>query len=63
MATFSSVEHAAIAIDAQRRVDELKAVARRLYPSRDDGMVLSELLSVLAQLRQAETELGQVNHG
>ena len=48
---------AAIQTDAQERVNELKAVAKRLFPDRDDPQVLSELLSVMSQLRQAEGEL------
>lgn len=57
----ASAEHTALQTDAENRVAELKAVARRLYLSRDDSMVLSELLGVLAELRQAEAELQRVD--
>lgn len=43
--------------DAQQRVTELRQVAARLWADRDDGQVLSELLSVIDQLRAAEAEL------
>jgi signal transduction histidine kinase len=56
-------ETTAIQADAEQRVAELRAVARRLFPDRDDGRVLSELHSVLGQLRQAESELGRHNFG
>jgi hypothetical protein len=47
----------ALQADAEQRVTELRAVARRLWPARDDSMVLSELLGVLSELRQAEAAL------
>jgi len=53
-------EQTAIQTDAEQRVAELRAVAKRLFPDRDDSRVLSELHSVLGQLRQAEAELGRV---
>ena len=59
--TFFAPEQTAIVSDAETRVAELRAVARRLWPDRDDGMVLSELTVVLGQLRAAEAELGRVN--
>jgi len=56
----SDRDRTALRADAEQRVTELKAVVRRLWPHRDDSMVLSELLSVLSQLRQAEAELQAV---
>ena len=46
-------ESEAIQQDAQRQVTELRNVARALWRDRDDPMVLSELLAVLASLRAA----------
>ena len=43
--------------DLRARADELRAVARRLWPDRDDGAVLSELQSVVSQLRQVQAQL------
>lgn len=43
--------------DARRRLGELRAVARDLWPHRDDPDVLSELTSVVGALRQAEAEV------
>jgi DNA-binding SARP family transcriptional activator len=51
-------ETAAIRTEALRRVEELHAVARVLWPDRDDPGVLSELHVVLSELRHAEKELG-----
>lgn len=50
----SPAETAAIATDAGRHVEELRAAARRLWPDRDDAAVMSELVSVLGELRVAE---------
>lgn len=54
-------EHTAIQTDAEQRITELRAVARELWPDRDDAHVMSELLSVISRLRQAESELKQSN--
>jgi hypothetical protein len=53
----SDRDRTALRADAERRVSELRAVARRLWPDRDDSVVNSELVSVLSELRQAEREL------
>jgi len=53
--------HEQEAIDASQRISELKAVARRLWPDRDDPHVLSELHGVLNELRQAEQQLKAEN--
>jgi phage-related baseplate assembly protein len=63
-ASLPVVAHAApLQTDAQERVKNLRATARRLFQDRDDSMVMSELLSVLGQLRAAEAELGVTRHG
>lgn len=55
-------EHDALRVDAEQRVTELRAVAKTLWPDRDDAQVLSHLLSVLSQLRAAEAALKQQPH-
>lgn len=53
----TTTEQAGIKADAQRRLTELRAVARRLWPDRDDAAVLSELVTVMDQIRSAEQAL------
>jgi hypothetical protein len=55
-----TAEAIALERDLQNRAHELRAAAVRLWPDRDDGIVLSELLSVLGQLRSAERALKAV---
>jgi hypothetical protein len=50
-------EQEAIRADAEQRLAELRAVARALWPSRDDPEVLSELVNVMNQIRAAECAL------
>lgn len=50
----------AIRADAERRLLELRRVVRTLWPSRDDPQVLSELVVLLGQVRQAETAIRQI---
>lgn len=51
-------ESAAIKADAERRLGELRRVAAALWPDREDcGEVLSELTSVMSQIRAAEAVL------
>ena len=42
--------------DAER-LEELRAVARALWPARDHGETLSELTVVMGQVRRLEHEL------
>ena len=57
MTVMASTEITATQQDAEQRITELKAVARRLWPDRDDAQVMSELVSVVSQIRAAEEEL------
>jgi hypothetical protein len=41
------------------RLAELRAVARALWPDRDDPAVLSELVGIVAAIRQAEQTIGE----
>ncbi len=50
-------EQQAIRTDAEKRLKELRARAARLIPDSDDSFVLSELHSVIGQIRQAEEAL------
>ena len=50
-------ESDAIVADARARLVELHRVKRFLYPDRDDPFVLSELTSVMSQIRAAESVL------
>ncbi len=50
-------EHDAIRRDAEQRLAELRNVARTLWPDRRDPRVLSDLLTVLSQMRAAEQAL------
>lgn len=43
--------------DARRRLAELRAVARALWPDREDAEVMSELTAVVGQIRAAEAVL------
>lgn len=56
----SDRDRTALRADAEQRVTELRAVARRLWPDRDDSVVNSELVAVLSELRQAQHELQAV---
>jgi hypothetical protein len=49
-------EQAAIRADAERRLEELRDTARRLWAD-DDAMALAELQIVLDQIRACEREL------
>ena len=53
----TSAEAAAVRADAERRLVELRRVARALWRDRDDPVVLSELTSILGAMRQAEQVL------
>lgn len=53
----STSETVAIRIDAEQRLIGLRIAAARLWPHQDDPNVLSELTSVLSQLRAAEREV------
>lgn len=53
----------AIVTDAQARLDELHRVKRFLWPDRDDPLVLSELVSVLGAIRQAEAAIEEHGDG
>lgn len=53
----SPAEHQAVTTDARTRLAELRAVARALWPDRDDGYVLSELVTILSEIRGAERVL------
>jgi hypothetical protein len=46
-------EREAIVSDAQQRLQELRETAVRLWPDRDDPVVLSELVSVLSRIKAA----------
>lgn len=50
-------EQDAIRVDAEQRIAELRNVARELWRDRDDPAVMSELVGVIGQLRQAEQAL------
>ena len=50
-------EREAACDDARRRLAELRAVARALWPDRDDPDVLSELTAIVGAIRQAERQL------
>jgi hypothetical protein len=50
-------EQSAQRADAERRVQECRSVLRRLWPDRDDAMVLSEIVAVVTELRKAEAVL------
>ena len=52
-----SMTTAATRHEPERRIDELRRVAARLWPDRGDAMVACELTNVIAQLRRAETAL------
>lgn len=55
----TTAEHEAIRDDAQQRLRELRAVARSLWPDRDDAHVASELTVLIGQIRQAENALNE----
>jgi len=46
--------------DAEQRLAELRAVARTLWPDRDDPVVMSELVAVIDQIRCAEDAIKQL---
>ena len=50
-------EQTAVRADAERRIAELRAVARTLWTDRADPAVQAELVRILGQLRQAEDAL------
>lgn len=50
-------EREAIRADAARKLREAKAAIRRLWPARDDGLVLSEIVSLFNVVRSAEAVL------
>jgi len=54
-----TAEQAAIVADAEQRLEELRRVARDLWPNRDDAFVMSELVSVMSAIRQAERAIKQ----
>jgi len=54
-----TAEQAAIVADAEQRLEELRRVARDLWPNRDDVFVMSELVSVMSAIRQAERAIKQ----
>ncbi len=56
-------EALAVERDLLQHADELRAVAKRLWPDRDDAHVRSELVVVLEQLRQAEADQKLVDRG
>lgn len=56
----SPTERAAIHSDAQRHANELRAVAKALWPDREDPAVRAELTTVLSELKQAEQVLADV---
>jgi hypothetical protein len=47
----------AIARDAEHRLPRLRALARTLWPHRDDAEVMSELVVVMGQIRSARQAL------
>jgi uncharacterized protein (DUF1697 family) len=55
--TTHDVERQAEREDVTRQLEELRAVARALWSDRDDAAVMSELSSVMAQIRSAEAVL------
>lgn len=55
--TASERERAAEIADAEKRITDLHQVAKRLWPSRDDALVMSELVAVVGALRQAQRAL------
>jgi hypothetical protein len=57
MSVSTPTEASAIQVDAELRVRELRAVAGRLWPDRDDPHVMSEYAVVEGQIRQAEQAL------
>lgn len=53
-------EAEAIRADAEQRLEELRRVRAVLLPDADDPAVLSELVAIQGQIRQAEDALREV---
>jgi hypothetical protein len=52
-----SAEGAAIRLDAERRLVDLRALREQLLPDQDDVAVLSELVVIRSQIAHAERAL------